>query len=248
MLQKVTGKSASGLLLEPDYKLTAQEVDAFLSMREERESGVPLAYVLGEQDFYGRTFRVTPDVLIPRPETEGLLERALETKAKTVLELCTGSGILAISLAIDGREVTAVDISEKALEVAKENASMHNVHTDFVQSDLFDRIEGKFDLIITNPPYIDTQELMTLDVSRQEPLLALDGGERGMELIERILMEAPNYLNENGLLLMEIGMEQAQDVKKAAADYAEVTIEQDLFKRDRYVIARPGRKYAGKTG
>ncbi len=211
------------------------------------EEGVPLAYLLGEQEFYGRTFTLSEDVLIPRPETEGLLERTLSFEAQRVLELCTGSGILAVSLALEGRDVSAVDISPQALQVAKKNALRYGVRVHFLEGDLFAPVQGTFDMILANPPYIDSEELKGLAVASQEPLLALDGGVRGMEVIERILEEAPKYLKEDGVLLLEMGWDQAEEVKKKATHYECVTIERDLFGRDRYVIARSGRKHAGKV-
>lgn len=246
ILQKVTGMSTEALFLAPETTLSEEEAASFRELSEKYDAGTPLAYVLGEHAFYGRSFVVNEHVLIPRPETEGLLERALGFEAKRVLELCTGSGILAVSLALEGRSVTASDISKEALDVARINASHHEAVIEFVQSDLFTHVEGKYDMILANPPYIDSEVLKGLDVYHQEPTLALDGGKEGMELINRILEEAPNYLHDDGILLMEIGWDQAEAVKKKATHFSCVTIERDLFGRDRYVIARAGRKYAGK--
>jgi release factor glutamine methyltransferase len=245
LLQKVMNKSLEELFLEPQVQLSAEQEAQFQTMLARYASGTPIAYLLGEQAFYGRSFLVNEDVLIPRPETEGLVERALKITADRVLELCTGSGVLAVTLAIEGREVSAVDISSRALEVARQNAKKHGVHVHFMEGDLFSKVQGKYDLIIANPPYIDSKELGKLDVFSQEPTVALDGGERGMEIIARILEEAPKFLTEDGTLLLEIGWDQAKEIKEKASRYECVTIERDLFGRDRYVIARYGRKNAG---
>jgi release factor glutamine methyltransferase len=179
------------------------EFKALIERRAKRE---PLQYIIGETEFWGLKIRVTPDVLIPRPETELLVEEALkQTGAKDILEIGTGSGCIAIALAkhLPEARVTATDISKDALSVAKENAEIHGVadRIEFVASDIapwlfFETQERKFDLIVTNPPYLDPLELDLLqtEVSRFEPRTALDGGKAGLELIGKILDEAPDFL------------------------------------------------------
>lgn len=199
------------------------EYKALIERRAKRE---PLQYILGETEFWGLKFKVTPDVLIPRPETELLVEEALKfPEAKTILDIGTGSGCIAVSLAkhLPEAKVVATDISKESLEVAKQNAEKNGVadRIEFVASDIapwlfFETQERKFDLIVSNPPYIDPLELDLLqtEVSRHEPRRALDGGKDGMEIVEKILKEAPDFLKSPGRLMLEVGEGQAEALKK----------------------------------
>ena len=187
-----------------------------------RLAGRPLAYILGETEFMGRVFKVSPAVLIPRPETEELIEQAvkkLQIPPRNILDLCAGSGCIAVSLAFlfDGARVAAADISAAALETARQNAQNLGgaARVDFVQTDLFANIGGYFDLIISNPPYIAAGDIAALSPDVQcEPRLALDGGPDGLRVIERIARGAPQYLNAGGLLALETGCAQAEKVVK----------------------------------
>ena len=192
---------------------------------ERRASGEPLQYITGVQDFYGREFRVTPDVLIPRPETELLVEAALEIAKSDEAYICdigTGSGCIAITFLceIPGARAVAVDKSPEALEIAKLNATKHSVadRIVFVVSDCFDSLgrgEYQFDLIVSNPPYVSESALAGLqrEVRDHEPLLALSPGPDGLSVIRRLLTEAPAYLKPNGHMLMEIGFDQSDAVR-----------------------------------
>jgi len=192
---------------------------------ERRASGEPLQYITGVQDFYGREFRVTPDVLIPRPETELLVEAALEIAKSDEAYICdigTGSGCIAITFLceIPGARAVAVDKSPEALEIAKLNATKHSVadRLVFVVSDCFDSLgrgEYQFDLIVSNPPYVSESALAGLqrEVRDHEPLLALSPGPDGLSVIRRLLTEAPAYLKPNGHMLMEIGFDQSDAVR-----------------------------------
>ncbi|HSA59255.1 MAG TPA: peptide chain release factor N(5)-glutamine methyltransferase [bacterium] len=199
----------------------------FKALIERRATREPLQYITGETEFWGLKIKVTPEVLIPRPETELLVEEALKNAppAGDVLDIGTGSGCIAIALAknLPGAKIVATDISKEALSVAKENAQAHGVadRIEFVTSDIapwlfFETRERKFDLIVSNPPYIDSSELDFLqpEVSRHEPRSALDGGQGGLETIKKILQEAPDFLKIKGRLLMEVGEGQAERLKK----------------------------------
>ena len=180
--------------------------------------GEPLAYILGEWDFYGLTFRVDKSVLIPRADTEILVEKALKVMPPNarVLDIGTGSGAIAVSLARLGQaaRVTAVDVSDKALEIARKNAENNGADVEFVKSDCFSALQGrKYDMIVSNPPYISDEEMQTLMPEvRQEPELALFGGGDGLDFYRRISREAPEHLNEGGFLLFEIGWLQKDAV------------------------------------
>ena len=205
------------------------------------EAGEPLAYLLSESYFYGRRFKVTPDVLIPRPETEGLVELALDLPWESALDLCTGSGVIAISLDLETgkkRRVEALDLSEKALNIAKDNAKTLSSTVHFFSSDLFTEVEKKYDLLISNPPYVESEELRRLPVGTCEPHLALDGGEDGLDLIRTIFRDAPHFLNEDGYLLLEIGENQAQEVIKMSKAYFYGIIKSDLANKVRYFVGK----------
>lgn len=213
------------------------EFKALIERRVKRE---PLQYIIGETEFWGLKIKVTPDVLIPRPETELLIEeslkavgtnlvfapdRAMTSIAPTILDIGTGSGCIAIALAknLPEAKITATDLSKEALAVAKENAETNGVadRIEFVAADIapwlfFETQEKKFDLIVSNPPYINSLELDLLqpEVSQFEPRSALSGGLSGFDIIEKILQEAPDFLRNEGRLLMEVGEGQAQILQK----------------------------------
>lgn len=236
----------------------------FFQLVDERSSGRPLQYIIGNQEFMGLTFLVNEDVLIPRQDTELLVEKVLEIikaakgrRTVDILDLCCGSGAIAISLAHYLKQenkktaIVATDISPKALAVAKENARLNKVEKSirFVESDLFAefplnrKARGKklFDLIVSNPPYIASEEIKTLmrEVRDHEPLNALDGGEDGLDFYRDIISQAPAHLKDGGLLMMEIGYNQGQAVKEIGQDqglYEEAIILDDLAGRQRLVV------------
>lgn len=193
--------------------------EKFRALVKERAAGKPVAYLVGEKEFYSLPFLVTSDVLIPRPETEELVVRALDLAKETgkqslaIADVGTGSGILAVCLAkhLPQAALTAIDVSPKVLEIAARNAERHGVEErfHFVESDLFSKVDSssKFDLIVSNPPYVKSAELADLDVSvrEYEPRLALDGGEQGTDVITRLIEQAADRLNPGGWLLIEIG-------------------------------------------
>lgn len=210
---------------------------------DKRLDGTPLDYILGESDFYGFKIKVNQNVLIPRPETELLCEQAIKIigdKKANVLDLCTGSGCIAAVIAgKTGASVTASDVSEKALAVARENC--HGLNVECVQSDMFNKLFArKFDVIISNPPYIRSGDLDSLQKEVQrEPLTALDGGEDGLKFYREIAEKAPGVLTENGMLLLEIGFDQAEEVTSLlSGNFTDVRVIKDLEGNDRIIIAR----------
>ncbi len=205
-----------------------------------RITGRPLWYVLGSTDFYGHEIKVNESVLIPRPETEILCEKAIElvNENSRVLDLCTGSGAIALTIKLAKNcSVVASDVSEKALEVASENFKAHNAEISTVLSDMFLKLEGKFDLIVSNPPYIKSGDIENLqkEVKEFEPITALDGGVDGLEFYRIIAEKAKDFLNENGVILLEVGIGQAEQVKELFIGAKSIEIIKDYEDIDRIV-------------
>lgn len=230
--------------LAEERVVTRNECRKVLDIFEERLTGKPLWYIFGDTEFYGYKIKVDERVLIPRPETELLVQQAIRTveEGDKVLDLCTGSGAIAIALACEAAKdknisVTAADISEDALEVARENARYNKANVTFVKSDLFDSVRGRFNLITANPPYIKTKDIPALqrEVRDHEPHIALDGGKDGLDFYRRIAEKLTRYLVHGGMLIMEVGEDQAQDVLKifSKCDYAMVV--KDLEGKERIV-------------
>lgn len=219
----VLNKSRTYVRAFGDNLIGAKEEKLFNKILEEKLSGKPFAHIIGEAEFMGRLFTVGPTVLIPRPETEELVEQSVKhlccIKPDTILDMCSGSGCIAISLAFifPQAQIIGADISKEALEVARKNAANMNLgpKVQFVQSDLFENIKGGFDLIISNPPYIPTDVIKTLSPEVQsEPHIALDGGKDGLEKIQKIIDAAPGFLTEGGLVALETGYGQSEKVLK----------------------------------
>lgn len=221
---------------------------------ERRIAGEPYAYLVGKKEFMKQSFLVTSDVLIPREDTEVLVQEVIKRMQEKqdkmltpcrLLDMCTGSGCIAISLAtyLPHTFVTAVDISEKALVVAKKNEELNRTidaePITWIHSDLFEKVTGVFDGIVSNPPYITTSEMLTLPKEvLHEPRLALEGGETGMDFYKTIIEKAPQYLKENGLLALEIGATQGHQVSECMEQrgFQEVAIQQDWNGKDRVVL------------
>jgi len=215
------GVPRAWLQAHPEAELDEATAEVYAANLARRESGVPLPYVLGWWEFFGKRFHVTPQVLIPRPETETLVERGLHwlarrTGTSCVLDIGTGSGCIAISLAAEVPDchVVGTDLSAAALRVARENASQHGVtaRLDWVQADLAFGLVGGFDLLCANLPYIPTADLPRWQVSRWEPRPALDGGVDGTAVIQRLLPTLPDLLSMSGVALLEIGDGQEEQV------------------------------------
>lgn len=229
--------------LNTDNLVMPIDIDKIEKIVDERITGRPLWYCIGDTEFYGYTIKVNESVLIPRPETELLVFTALNyiSKDTKVLDLCTGSGAIAISINKQKNSyVCAVDISEKALDLAKENAKLNDANVEFIQSDMFSALSNKkFDVILSNPPYVKKTDLSLLqrEVKDFEPILALDGGDDGLDFYRIIASDAKNYLNENGVLIMECGLGQAQDIKNLLTDFSTVEIIKDYENIDRIIKA-----------
>ncbi len=214
--------------------------ESFRDLVKRRAAGAPVAYLVGHREFFSLSFQVTPDVLIPRSETELIVVRVLDlaksqatTDALRIVDVGTGSGILAVCCAkhLPAAQVTAIDVSPQALAVAQANAEEHEVadRIDFVESDLFDSVtpQQAYDVIVSNPPYVATHEMSELDpgVREHEPHLALDGGEQGTEVIARLIPQAAERLRPGGWLLIEVGPYNAQRVEQLVDDESTLSLE-----------------------
>jgi release factor glutamine methyltransferase len=228
----------------PEQELQEAEWIHYGRYLHERMKGKPTQYITKSQEFYGREFRVTPDVLIPRPETEHLVELALviARDARTIVDVGTGSGALAVTLQLElGVSAIATDISTAAAVVAKGNAERLGARVDFVVCDLLSGIASQsMDLIVSNPPYVPlgTREGLQREVRDWEPHLALFGGETGFELYQRIVADAPRVLRPGGWLIMELGFGSINHVSELLKDWKEVRVEPDLAGIPRVIAAR----------
>lgn len=232
--------------LHMNEDITMEQQKEYEIALKKRTEHIPLQYIVGEQEFMGLKFKVNSSVLIPRQDTETLVEEALKKVRPDmkVLDMCTGSGCIIISIIknVPSSEGYAVDISKQALNVAKENAKSNEVPVNFERSDLFDNVTGVYDVIVSNPPYIPTAEIPKLmpEVGSFEPLEALDGKEDGLFFYRKIVAECGSYLKDGGYILFEIGCEQAEAVTTMLreAGFYEVQVVKDLAGLDRVVIGR----------
>ena len=253
LIAHITGQPRSWILAHPEEVFPLELEVRFSGAINQIKAGVPLPYVLGEWEFYNHTFELTPDVLIPRPETELLVELAEEwlvthPESRQTADIGTGSGCIAISLAVQvpDLQVVATDISEAALDVAQANAARYKVNdrVSFVRANLLEPVDpsstqiptGGFDLITANLPYIPTEDLYELDVYKREPQLALDGGMVGLDLIRRLLETIPPVLKPKGLILLEIEANQGEnaiELTRVHFPTAEISLHSDLGGNDR---------------
>ncbi len=250
LLANILNVKKEYLLIHSEEEVKQEDKIKYENCIKELIKGKPLQYITNKQEFMGLNFYVDENVLIPQPDTEILVEKAIEiaetTQKNKILDMCTGSGCIAISLAkkINNAQITAVDISNSALNVANKNAINNNVENKikFVNSDMFNNIEEKFDIIVSNPPYIETETINKLEIEVQnEPHLALDGGIDGLKFYKIIANNAFEYLNENGYLLLEIGYNQQNSVTQLLQDigkYKNIETIKDLGGNYRVVIAR----------
>lgn len=247
IVMEALGFTRVQLITREDYELTAQELERVSEMKERRLKFEPMQYILGYCEFMGLDFSLNESTLIPRPDTECLVERVMEyiklNSAKTVLDIGTGSGAIAVSLAaLADVFCVGCDISKNALKMAAYNGEKNGVKakTKFVQSDVFENIEGEFDIIVSNPPYIESDVISTLSpqVKDFEPVGALDGGSDGLKFYRKIAAEAKKYLKYGGLLAFEIGYNQGDAVKNImeAQGFADVSVGKDLAGLDRTVL------------
>ena len=243
VMVEVTGKSRS--MLQFCEAFSSDEMSKIMAAVQKRLKHIPLAYIFGKSYFYGREFKVNENVLIPRQDTEILIEKIsedikLKQNKVDVLDIGTGSGAIAVTIQKEtGANVLAIDVSEKAIEIAKHNANKLEAKVDFVLSDLFENVSGKFDFIVSNPPYIETDVIETLEdeVRLNEPILALDGGEDGLDFYKKIIKEAPKYLKKGGKLYFEIGYNQAEALKNLMKNmFYNIKVYKDYGNNDRVVV------------
>ena len=253
LLQYVLKKPRQYLIVYDNQKLTDKEEQEYLKYIELVRQGEPIEHITHQKEFMKLNFYVDENVLIPRQDTEVLVEEVMKIakkiRAKKILDLCTGSGAIAVSLAkyLENVQVTALDISRKALDIAKANAKNNHVEDKitFVESNLFQNLgQEKYDMIVSNPPYIRREEIETLDREvRREPRLALDGGEDGLDFYRNIIDKGYEYLKYGGYICLEIGYDQKEAVMKIINDkkqYIETYCKKDLYDNDRVVVTRLG--------
>lgn len=246
LLEEICGTDHNTLLCHGDREVSEQEEEQYRKAIEQRAQHVPLQHILGYQDFMGLRFHVNEHVLIPRQDTEILVEEAMRYlhDGMRILDLCTGSGCILLSLLhySNDCEGTGVDISKEALQVAALNAELLGIKADFLKSDLYEKVTGKFDLLVSNPPYIERKVIPTLmeEVREYDPYIALDGGEDGLDFYRRIIGGAQDYLKRGGQILMEIGSGQAQAVSELLreAGFKEIDVCRDFAGLDRVVSGR----------
>lgn len=246
LLEFVCGTDRNYLLLHGDREITAEEETQYFAAVERRFTHIPLQYITGEQEFMGLSFLVNQDVLIPRQDTETLVEEAMieVTDGSRVLDMCTGSGCILLSLMRykNGILGTGSDISEKALCVAEENSRRLGVEAEFIQSDMFENVEGTFDAVLSNPPYIRTDVIPSLmeEVRDHEPAAALDGREDGLYYYRILAERTADHLAKGGILIVETGYDQGAEVAKLFREngYRDICIINDLAGHQRVVKGR----------
>ena len=246
LLEEVCGTDHNTLLCHGDREVSEAEEEQYRKALEQRAVHVPLQHLLGYQEFMGLRFQVNEYVLIPRQDTEILVEEAMRYlhDGMRILDLCTGSGCILLSLLhySNDCEGTGVDISKEALQVAVQNAELLGIKADFLKSDLYEKVTGKFDLLVSNPPYIERAVIPTLmeEVREHDPYIALDGGEDGLDFYRRIIGGAQDYLKRGGQILMEIGSGQAKAVSELLreAGFKEIDVCRDFAGLDRVVSGR----------
>ncbi|MGN1318672.1 MAG: peptide chain release factor N(5)-glutamine methyltransferase [Lachnospirales bacterium] len=247
ILMKALNISKIKLITHPEMEVDEKSLLEIEKMKNERHKMKPMQYILGKCEFMGLDFYVNENTLIPRGDTEILVEQAIATindsGFNSVLDIGTGSGAIGVSIAYYTKaKVTSCDISDKALEVARKNARENNVEVEFIKSDLFENIKGQFDVIVSNPPYIESDVINTLSpqVKDYEPIIALDGGKDGLKFYRLIVQNCHKFLSKGGYLMFEIGYNQGEEVKSIMenADFSQIQVKKDLSGLDRLVIGK----------
>ena len=243
LFEYVTDMSRASFFIRRNEEIPEEQANAYIEVIEKRKKRIPLQHITGKQEFMGLDFFVNENVLVPRQDTECLVENVISyAKDKKILDMCTGSGCIIISVKkfVQTAECIGADISEKALEVALKNANLNNVPVSFIKSDMFENISEKYDIIVSNPPYIKKDVIKTLTKEVQkEPKIALDGGIDGLDFYRKIVKQAENHLKYKGYICLEIGYDQRQDVIKIINDerkYINTYSKKDLYDNDRIVI------------
>lgn len=253
LMQAILNQTRQYLMVYDEKNLTKEQQEKYFKAIDKLIKGIPLQHITHQQEFMKMNFYVNEKVLVPRPDTEILVEEVIEIakkiNAKKILDLCTGSGAIAISLAkyIENSQITAIDISKEALNIAERNAKSNGVDKQiaFLPSDLFDEIpKEKYDMIVSNPPYIKRKLIRTLDKEVQkEPYIALDGGYDGLDFYRKIISQAYEFLKYKGYLCLEIGYDQKMDVMELIEreeKYVNTYGKKDLYGNDRIVITKVG--------
>lgn len=247
ILGEILEKDLSYLVSHDNEELPASVEKKYFDILKKRQEGLPLQYILGREDFYGRTFTVLEGVLIPRQDTEISVEVILKilknNNIKNLLEIGCGSGIVSVTLDLETKgqvDITAVDISPQAIKNTNVNKNNLKSNIKILESNLFEEINEKFDLIYSNPPYIKSHEIENLqvEVRDHEPRLALDGGSDGLYFYRKIIKDAPNFLNSHGYLVFEIGYDEAEDISSIMRENFDLEIYKDLNNLDRVVVGR----------
>lgn len=249
LFSEVLGCDRASLYLNRNRNLSEDQSVFISAALKRRIKGEPIQYILGKTEFMGLELKVNPNVLIPRPETEILVETVIKYAGKEkltrILDLGTGSGCIAISLFknLVNPEIDACDISAKALELAKENSALHSAKINFIQSDLFGSLSNKkYDIIVSNPPYVEEDQIIKLQPELQfEPRIALAAGADGLDFYRRIISKASDHLRSNGLLIVEIGFGQVEPLKKIFNDsnkFKITEVAKDYNNIDRVIAAR----------
>ena len=247
ILGEILERDLSYLVSHDNEELPASVEKKYFDILKNRQEGLPLQYILWREDFYGRTFDVLEGVLIPRQDTEISVEVILkilkENNINKMLEIGCGTGIVSITVDLESKrqmDVTAIDISPYAIKNTTINKKKLKSNIKILESDLFDKVSGKFDLIYSNPPYIKSSEIenLQLEVKDHEPRLALDGGIDGLYFYREIIKEAPNYLNNNGFLVFEIGYDEAEDISLIMEKNFDTKIYKDLNNLDRVIVGQ----------
>lgn len=252
ILSNILDKSKEYIMIYEENEINIEKEKEFFSKIERLKNNEPIQYILNKQEFMGINFFVNENVLIPQPDTEILVEELMNIVGKIeekreikILDLCTGSGAIGISLAkkIENVSVYASDISKEALKIAKKNSLDNNVQIKLIESNIFEKIStsNKFDIITSNPPYIKTEIIETLpEEVKKEPIIALDGGQDGLDFYRKIISQASNYLNKNGYLALEIGYDQKELVEDMLKEnkYKNIYSKKDLSQNDRIVIGQ----------
>ena len=246
LLEYILKLSREKIVSNPNIEVSDNNVESYLNKINDIKNGMPIQYITNKQEFMKLNFYVDKNVLIPQPDTEILVEKAIEICNNhdndiKILDLCTGSGAIGISIAknIKNAKVYATDIKNTVIDIAKQNAKQNNVdNIEFIVSDMFENIQEKdFDIIVSNPPYIETDVIKTLPTEvRNEPIIALDGGKDGLKFCKIILSEYKKYLKKDGYLLLEIGYNQAKSVGKLIN--LNYSIIEDLAGNDRVIIIK----------
>ena len=253
LMQFILNQTRQYIMVYDEKKLTQEQEEKYLQAVEQLVKGIPLQHITHRQEFMKMDFYVNENVLIPRPDTEVLVEEVIQIarkiNAKKILDLCTGSGAIAVSLAkyIKNSQITATDISREALRIAELNAKKHQVDKQivFLQSDLFEDLpKEKYDIIVSNPPYIKKEIIETLDEEVQkEPHIALDGGYDGLDFYREIIHQADEFLKYKGYLCLEIGYDQKIDVIELIEQeekYINTYGKKDLYGNDRVIVTKVG--------